>query len=796
MAFRKETGTASASFTAPPGDAGLTSQQVRSRLDAGAYNVQPEGLTPTVGRILFKNTVSLFNLLNVALAILLIVVGHPENTLFMGIVLSNSAMGIIQELRAKRTLDKLAILARGSAAVIRDGVETQTEPGGIVLHDLLRLRAGAQIYADAEVVRSDGLECDESLLTGEPDSIYKNPGDKLLSGSFVTAGGGLARVIAVGRDNYASMLTVEAKKVKNAKSKLMRVLNFIIRCVSFTVIPVGALMFYSKFSSGAQIPDAVLDTASAVVGMIPQGLILLTGVTLTVGALNLARRGAMVQSLFSIETLARADVLCLDKTGTITDGTLSFEEIIPLPGFDAQTAENALGLLMGALDDQNATADALRKRFGADRSKAPDAVIPFSSSRKYSGAQFGGVSFVLGAPAFVFPGGDGAFFEKAGELAQTGKRVLCLARSDSALGEQALPLGLQCAALIVLSDTVRADARETFRYFADEGVTLKVISGDDARTVSNIAGKAGIAGAEDFIDMSACPDGTEFTELVKRYTVFGRVSPAQKRELVLALQKNGHTTCMTGDGVNDILAMKASDCSVAMMAGSDAARGAGDFVLVNSDFSAMINVLKEGRRVINNIETVSCLYLTKTVFSALLSLLFIFLPHPYPYTLLQMTPVNALTVGVPSFFLALRANYYRPEGRFLENVLEKALPAALTVVFNVLFILAASVLFGLSEKESSTINVFLVGVVGFVLLAATARPITKWVRLLLGALCAASAALFIFFGRFFDYGNMFTRNALFYLPLILISSRMFWFLSARTKGIAAWYGRRRKTSGA
>ena len=784
---------ARAFFTPPPGSDGLTGPEARRRHAAGAHNAQPQSLTPSVGRILRKNTLTLFNFIMFFLAAVLVIRGEPKNALFIGIAVCNTVMGIFQELRAKRTLDRLSILTKGRVTVIRDGKPVSIDRDDVVLHDLMLLSAGDQICTDAQIVETDGLEASESLLTGEPDNIRKKPGDAVMSGSFVTAGRACARVVAVGADNYATALTAEAKKTKNAKSRLMRILNNIIRAVTALILPIGILLFYTQYATGMEQPgadhDAVLSqatvgAAASMTGMIPQGLILLTGITLTVGALNLARRKTLVQSLYSIETLARTDVLCLDKTGTITDGTLSFEEIIPMAGFSGEACAGAVSLLMGALRDENATAACLREKFGKTRALEILETIPFSSARKWSGACFSGKgTYILGAPGFVFPGGREPFMKEAEKWAAQGCRVLCLAHSESRPQEERLPAGLRCMALLLLSDTVRPDAPDTFRYFAEEGIILKVISGDDPLTVSHIAAKAGIAGAERAVDMSLISD-EDFTFLVEENTVFGRVSPLQKRALIKALQANGHTTCMTGDGVNDILAMKASDSSVAMIGGSDAARGACDFVLLSSSFSSMIHVLKEGRRVINNIELVSSLYLVQTVFTALLSLIYIFLPYAFPYQAVQMTPINALTVGIPTFFLALRKSYRRPEGKFTEGILEHSFPAALTVVFNLLIIQLAGALFDIPFQETSTMGVFLVGIVGFSLLGKVARPFNPRMKVMMFSLLAVFALLFGFSGSFFsffEYEGLFTRNVFFYLPLMYTSTRMlgFWGNTAR-----------------
>ncbi len=764
---------------------GLTGEQARVRAQAGARNELPQGITPTVGKIIFKNICTLFNLINLILAVTILIVGSPENTMFFGIAICNTLMGIIQELRAKRTLDKLSVLAQSKVLAVRDGHETSLDQEQVVLDDIVVLSTGNQVCVDSEVVLSEGFEVNEALLTGEADNIPKNEGDRVLSGSFVTSGRAWVRVTAVGGDSYATALTVEARREKKATTPLMRTLNNIIRVLTVAVVPIGALLFWSQYSGPEKLQEAVLGASTGVLGMIPEGLILLTGVTLTVGALRLAGHKALVQTLPAIETLARVDVLCLDKTGTITDGTLTFEEILPVGEHNLQQAETALRELMGALSDSNATAAALRGALGEKSLWRADAKVPFSSARKWSGAFFEGRgSYILGAPGFVFPAKNLPFFDTIGKYAKKGQRVLCLAHSNARLAPGTLPGGLECVALVVLSDTIRREAPDTFAFFASEGVTLKVISGDDPVTVSTIAARAGIHGAERWLDMSAVGGDVDYLFLVENYTVFGRVSPQQKRTLIRALKHNGHTCCMTGDGVNDVLAMREASCSVAMVGGSDAARGAGDFVLMTSDFSAMVEVLQEGRRVINNIENVASLYLVKTIYSTILSVLYIFLPYPYPFAPLMMTPINALTVGIPSFFLALRRNLAKPEGKFLINILENALPAALTVVFNVLIVLLAGICFGLSSREISTMSVLLTGSAGLILLLKVSAPATRRILALNIALAVMFLASFFVPPFVWQFENLVSRNIFFYLPLLYTTPRMFSFLSGLIRRLA------------
>jgi len=786
---------------APEPETGLRAEEVREREEAGAVNIQGDRLTPSYGRIVRKNTLTLFNIIHLLLAAAVLAVGYPwdagywRNILFLGIAVCSSAMGIFQEVRAKRTLDRLSVLAQARVHAVRDGRRKSIAPEELVLDDIVRLSAGDQICADAVVVHSDGLEVDESLLTGESRRIRKNEGDPVLSGSYAAGGQAFVRVTAVGEENYATALTREATRERGHKNKpqLLRTLNLLIRVLTFVIFPLGGLLFYAKYMAGEALETSVLGVTAAMIGMIPEGLVLLTGITLTVGAMNLARRRALVQSLPSIETLARADILCLDKTGTITDGNLAFERMEPQNGAARENIEQAIAELMGTLKDSNATAALLRETFGESASWIPQTAVPFSSDRKWSGATYlEGGSYILGAPNVLLSPQDGPSLELANRCASQGLRVLCLAFSpfpirEAPVGEDtALPGQLRCAALLLLSDQLREDAAETFAFFAREGVALKVISGDNPRTVSAVALRAGLENAEKAFDMRLADEEEDYAALAEEYTVFGHVTPPQKQALVRGLQENGHTVCMTGDGVNDILAMREADCSVAMVGGSDAARSACDFVLLSDNFASMVNVLQEGRRVINNIERVSSLYMVKTVYSVLLSILYVFIPAPYPFSPLQLTPVSAFTVGIPSFLLALQANYRKPANRLGANIVEHSIPAALTIVFNTLYLQLASMLFKLTLAESSTMVAFLMGAVGFYLLLVIAKPYDKAAKITLPILAAGLAAVFLFFGDFFSLASLINRSAFFYLPLLYFSYHIHGFLGKANRKAMDW----------
>ena len=793
---------------------GLTEEQIRVRREAGAVNEAPKGVTPSLSSIVRRNVFTLFNTINLALAVLIVLVGHSRNAIFFFVAVCNTFMGIVQEIRAKRTLDKLAILSEGPVKAVRSGRTVQLSQRDIVLDDILLLSSGEQIYADATVLVSNGLEVNESLLTGEPDNVAKPLGSQLLSGSYVAAGGAYARVTAVGASSYANALAVEAKSVKRQQTPMMTAINRIIRVLSFIIIPLGALLFLTRWRDG--VPNAILGAAAAMIGMIPEGLVLLTGVALTIGSLRLARASALVQTLPGIETLARTDIICLDKTGTITDGTLTLFDIIPVSGvreiktetkgeiaakaeiaadtvtdtaavIEARSeAAEALREMLCALSEDNPVSVAVLTAIGHSGEWPVDARAPFSSERKWSGVSFTRKgSYILGAPDVLIsgaasgvivsdesPGVPRAVIEShTGE----GRRVLCLAHSENPLSGVKLPDDLAVIAVVVLTDSLRPEAAATFKFFADEGVGLKVISGDDPLTVSSIAEKAGIEGSSRYIDMSGVgdpetgpgetPAHQSYMEIASQYTVFGRTSPRQKKALVRALKQSGHTVCMTGDGVNDVLAMKEADCSIAMRTGSGAARSAGDFVLMSSDFSAMKQILYEGRRVINNIETVSALYLIKTIYSTILSLVYLFMPAPYPFEPVQVTPINVFTVGVPSFFLTLRKNFEKPKGRFAANILAYSLPAAIVIVTNILIIHIFGLFMELLPEERGLMRIIATGAAGFYTLFMLSRPYGRWLMLFIAYVAVFSACLALFM-PFFNLNALELRDILLLIPLL------------------------------
>lgn len=676
---------------------GLTDEQVNERIEQGKVNADENPNTRTYKQIVRENTLTFFNFLNLVLLILVLMVGSYKNAFFVGIIIINTLIGIAQEIRAKKTIDKLAILTAKKSIVIREGKKWTVPTEDLVLDDLVCLKTGDQVPADAKVLEGS-VEVNESLLTGESDNLPKNVGDELFSGSFVTSGEACCQIIHVGKDNYAAQITSEAKEFKRHNSELKNSLNAILKVISIIIVPLGALLFYKQYYVvGNTFKDSIVSMVAGVLGMIPEGLVLLTSVALTLGALVLANKKTLVQELYCIETLARVDTLCLDKTGTITEGTMCVERVEPwseasenkdtdeIPTEDEDEPdlheiENMMANLMYVLKDQNATIDALRKRFPAKSSMTLEHIIPFSSDRKYSGAVFeDNGTYLMGAAQFLFPEGREDILDVCQNYAEEGLRVLVLAHSTQMAEGTELPENLEPAALLLLTDVIREEAPDTLQFFDSQEVDLKVISGDDPVTVSAIVKRAGLKNAENYVDATTLETEEQLEEAVAKYSVFGRVTPQQKKEMVQALQKQGHTVAMTGDGVNDVLALKEADCSIAMAQGSDAAKNIANVVLLDSNFASMPHIVNQGRRVVNNIRTAASMFLIKTMFSVMLSLLTIFFGNAYPFEPIQMSLISACAVGIPTFLLAQENNYDKIDHTFLRHVFLNAFPAALTI---------------------------------------------------------------------------------------------------------------------
>ena len=688
---------------------GLTDEQVNARIAEGKVNADENPNTRTYKQIVRENTLTFFNFLNLVLLVLVLLVGSYKNAFFVCIIIINTLIGIAQEIRAKKTIDKLAILTARKSVVIREGQKWTVPTEELVLDDVVCLKTGDQVPADARILEGS-LEVNESLLTGESDNLPKNEGDELFSGSFVTSGEACCQIIHVGKDNYAAQITSEAKEFKRHNSELKNSLNAILKVISIIIVPLGALLFYKQYYIvGDTFRDSVVSMVAGVLGMIPEGLVLLTSVALTLGALVLANKKTLVQELYCIETLARVDTLCLDKTGTITEGTMCVERVEPYvstgrvetavtesePAESTEAEEQVqtdpafmddintvMGNMMYVLKDQNATIDALRKRFPAKQGMTLEHVIPFSSDRKYSGAVFEEKgTYLMGAAQFLFPEDNEELTEKCQAYAEEGLRVLVLAHSSQNAEGTELPEGLEPLALMLLTDVIREEAPDTLAFFDSQEVDLKVISGDDPVTVAAIARRAGLKNADSYVDATTLTTEEALQDAVAQYSVFGRVTPQQKKAMVQALQSQGHTVAMTGDGVNDVLALKEADCSIAMAQGSDAAKNIANVVLLDSNFASMPHIVNQGRRVVNNIRTAASMFLIKTMFSVMLSLLTIFFGNAYPFEPIQMSLISACAVGIPTFLLAQENNYEKIDHTFLRHVFINAFPAAITITF-------------------------------------------------------------------------------------------------------------------
>ncbi len=738
---------------------GLTQQEVEQRIKEGKVNLATTVKTKSVKRIFYDNICTLFNLINIILFVMLLLVGSYRNMLFIGVVIFNTVIGIVQEIRSKKSVDTLTILTESKLDVLRGGEIVKLSKDELVLDDILILSRGNQVPADCIVI--DGsCRANESLLTGESDLIDKNTGDELLSGSFISAGSCYCRVNRVGADSYASKINAEAKYIKKNNSQILRSFKTIINICTAVIFPVGILMFVSKcFWNHMTIKAAIESTVGALVGMIPGGMILLTSTVLAVSVIRLAKQQVLVNEMYCIETLARVDVLCMDKTGTLTAETMNVERVIPFDT-DADSVKTALASIAAASTDINATLQAISDYTAGTSAINNVHFEPFSSETKWSGGYFeNNRSYVIGAPEFVFPDA-----EKFPEIQETitgineTVRILVLASSDTRLEGAALPDDLKPMALILIRDQLRENVEETINYFKEQGVTLKVISGDSVKTVQNIAIDTGIPGAENGVDMSTIETDEQLNEAAERCNVFGRVTPAQKKKLVLALQSNGHTVAMTGDGVNDVLALKEADCSIAMASGSEAARNVSQMVLVNNDFACMPQVVAEGRRTINNIERSSSLYLVKTMYSMILAVFFMFTSLSYPFLPIQLTLIGALAIGFPSFVLALQPNKNIVRGNFTFNIIARAAPASLCVSLNIILTAVLIDLTNISAEELTTISVYTTSLICLMLIVRLSIPLNALRIGMLSLSVAGFAIAFIFFRKFFMLADLNTNG--------------------------------------
>ncbi|MCD7884055.1 MAG: cation-translocating P-type ATPase [Lachnospiraceae bacterium] len=809
---------------APDARQGLTQAQVDDRVFRGLVNSAPESVSKSTREIVYSNVFTYFNLIFALIAIVLILVGSFRDMTFLPIIIANTMLGIIQEVHAKKVLDDLNMLNAPKNKVIRDGRESVVPAEGLVLDDIVLFSAGNQIPADAVIEEGEVL-VNESLITGESDQISKKSGDTLLSGSFIVSGECRAKLDKVGADSYISQLSQEAKVMNDAESsEMIRSLNKLVKIVGFLIIPIGIILFSQQyFINETALKDSVTATVAAIIGMIPEGLYLLANVALAVSVARLATKKVLVHDMKCIETLSRVDVLCVDKTGTITDNTMTVKKLFPMraktdedmaekhvsdeaekdgsvptdkievcaaekrepdaaadPVFTPEElaeVELAIGDFAAAMATDNITMKAIKEHFRKRSGRRPEQVFSFSSQYKYSGAVFEGTGYVLGAPEIILRSEYEKYASGIERYSRQGYRVLVFARCLDTLSGGALGVPVQPLAMILLANPIRENAKETFLYFAQQGVKIKVISGDNPVTVSEVAKEAGIEDAEQYVDASTLYDEEELRAAALQYTVFGRVSPEQKRTLVDALKKAGHTVAMTGDGVNDVLALKNADCSIAMASGSDAASQVAQLVLLESDFSKMPSVVAEGRRVVNNIERTASLFLVKNIFSLFMSVLSIIFTVNYPLEPSQISLISMFTIGIPAFVMSLEQNTDRIQGHFLSNVLFKALPGGLTDFIVVSGLYLFCVEFGVNETDLSTACTIVLAIVGLMVLYQIASPMTRFHWLLWFAMAAGLIYCMIFMRNIFAITSI-SRSCLMLLVIFaIITEPTFRYLS-------------------
>lgn len=766
---------------------GLSAEQVKRRFAQGENNYKVESSTLSVSEIVRSNVCTYFNLVFAVIAVLLAIVGAWSDMLFLPIIVANTCIGIIQEVHSKKVLDKLSILNAPHTVVIRDGKRQEIPADQLVLDDIVEFSAGSQIPADAKVVSGE-LQVNESLITGESDEIEKREGDSLRSGSFVVSGKACARLEKVGKDSYISKLTLQATKSKKGEqSEMIRSLNYLIMVMGIIIIPIGIALFVQSFIyNEGTFHDSITGMVAAIIGMIPEGLYLLTSVALAVSSVRLAQKKVLIHDMKCIETLARVNVLCVDKTGTITEPGMHVYDFSVLDGADQLEISQLLADFVAAQEKDNATMEALKAHFSNGSGMRAREVYSFSSETKYSGAVMNdGKSYVIGAPEFVLRGQFAQYQEQIATYSSKGYRVLVFAQYEGTLDRKPLTEPVLPLCFVMLANPIRKGAKETFTYFAENDVDIKVISGDNPLTVSVIAAEAGIVGAERFVDASTLKEKEDYYRAVEEYTVFGRVTPSQKRMLVQALKEHKKTVAMTGDGVNDVLALKDADCSVAMASGSEAASNVAQLVLLDSDFSRMPSVVAEGRRVVNNIERTAALYIVKNIFSMLLAIFSVILMLDYPLEPSQVSLISMFTIGIPSFVLALEPNKELIRGHFLTNVLVRALPAGLTdfIVVSGLVIFCRE--FQVDLDCLSTSCTILVAIVGFMILHRIARPMNTGHIVMLVGVIAGWILCMLFGGSFFGITGISKQCEMLMVIFAIITEPVLRYLSLIVEWISA-----------
>ena len=778
---------------------GLTSEEVRERIDKGLTNHTDISTQKTVGQIVKSNLLTYFNLIFLILTVLLCIVGSFRNLTFLPVIIGNTVIGIFQELRAKKTLDKMSMLNAPHSIVVRDGEQQQIQSEELVKDDIIILSAGNQICADATVL-SGSISVNEALLTGESDEIKKKSGDGLMSGSFVVSGQCYAKLDKVGNESYISKLTAQAKAMGDGEqSEMIRYINKLVKWVGIIIIPVGIILFCQAYiMNGETFKKSVVSMVAAVLGMIPEGLYLLTTVALALSTIRLAKKQVLLHDMKSIETLARVDVLCVDKTGTITEPGMQVTELV-ISGRcgDAEMDKRAFAHLLAdyssVIEDNNATMEAIRAYVAKNEIEKGSRTLlktqPFTSANKYSKVSFVEGDYMLGAPEFIMKDRYDEISEEIEEYQSKGYRVLLMAESgEDSSGSGRTFGGISPIGYIVLSNPIRENAESTFTYFKEQGVAIKVISGDNPATVSEVAKRAGIDGAENYVDASTLASEKDITEAVDKYTVFGRVTPKQKQLIVRALQKQKHTVAMTGDGVNDILAMKDADCSIAMASGSEAAAQAAQTVLLDSDFGRMPYVVFEGRQVVNNIQRSASLFLVKNIFSLLMAIFSAVFAITYPLEPSQISLISMFTIGLPGFLLALEPNRNRIEGNFMANVMLKALPAGLTDVLSVGALVICGQVFNLPSEDIATAGTMLLAVVGFMIIIKISHPFNKmkYGVLLINIIGLLFCGLFL--GRLFAIESISNICFLLMVVFAFAAESMFRYLTLFVEKLSSFFG--------
>jgi cation-transporting ATPase E len=771
---------------------GLSTQEVEDRVEKGFTNEEVDSSTSTIGKIIRENVLTYFNLIFTVLAVLLVLVGSFKDLSFMGIIVANTVIGIVQEIRSKNILDNLKFDKMPRARAIRNGAETDVPTEELVLDDVVILQAGNQIPADA-VVLDGTVTVNEALITGESDEIEKNAGAELLSGSFIISGRCMAQLTAVGKDSYISKLTIEAtkQKKKDSQSQMGKSLDRLVMVIGILIIPIGAILMIQQYIiMGDSFRSSVIAMVAAVLGMIPEGLYMMASIAMVVSAVRLAKIDVLVQNMRCIETLARVDVLCVDKTGTITENRMEvagFKSAIK--DFDDDDLRIMIGDLAASQSSDNITMEAMKAYFAETSGRQPLSVCPFSSKYKYCGAEYEDGNFVLGAPEFVLGDGFDRYKNYIESISVQGYRVLAFAFTKCVPDGNSLTGPVRLLALVLLTNPIRKSARETFEYFVASGVDIKVISGDNPVTVSNVALEAGIKDAEKYVDARTLETQDDVDKAVKKYTVFGRVTPDQKRMFVRGLKSQGKTVGMTGDGVNDILALRDADCSIAMASGSEAASNAAQLVLMDSDFSKMPLVVLEGRRVVNNIIKTATLYLTKNIFSLLLAMFSMISVLQYPLKPSQITLISIFTIGLPSFVLSLEPNRDKIKGSFLGNVFKMATPAGITVFLSVSCLLVFGQVLELKDSNISTAASALVALVEFMILAKVAQPMDRLHLTMMIVMVAGFAYAIIFHNTLFGISEMNWQCVLLLIVFMVATEAIFRYFYKFTTFVGNTIGR-------